>query len=98
MEYVLVWVALGALVGAAIGKSKGRALAGAAWGIFLGPIGWIVMAIVPDVRIKCPFCGGEIVAGAIKCKNCGSDLPVSSGSNGENAVERYKQWKKSQGE
>jgi hypothetical protein len=74
MEYVLIWAVLSALVGAAIGNSKGRAAAGAAWGLFLGPLGWLVMAMVPDVRVKCPDCGGEVVPGARKCKNCGSML------------------------
>ena len=74
MEYILSWVAVGALVGAAIGQSNGRAAAGAAWGVFLGPVGRLVMAIVPDVRAKCPDCGGEVVPGARKCKNCGSML------------------------
>jgi hypothetical protein len=82
MEYLtddmtlLIWCVLGALVGAAIGNSKGRAAAGAAWGIFLGPIGWLIIAIAPDTRLKCPECGGVIVKGARKCKNCGSDLPA----------------------
>jgi hypothetical protein len=83
MEYLmsdaipfLLFCALGALVGAAIGSSKGRAFAGAAWGIFLGPIGWLIIALAPDTRLKCPECGGAIVKGARKCKNCGSDLPL----------------------
>ena len=72
--WFILWMTLGPLVGAAIGHSKGRALAGAAWGVFAGPLGWIIMLIAPDVRIKCPDCGGEVVKDARKCKNCGSFL------------------------
>lgn len=98
--FLLLWV-LFALVGAAIGKTKGRALVGAAWGIFLGPIGWLVIAIAPDVRALCPECGGEIVPGARRCKNCGCVLPLSAdeqaliaqAASQQETVEQYKQWK-----
>lgn len=77
MEYLpLIWV-LCSFIGAAIGQSKGRALAGAAWGLFAGPLGCLIIAIAPDTRLKCPECGGEIVKGARKCKNCGSALATS---------------------
>lgn len=40
-----------ALIGALIGWAKGRALAGMIWGLVLGPIGWIVIALM---RSKLP--------------------------------------------
>ena len=73
MTFLAVW-ALMALVGFAIGKSKSRPTAGFIWGLLLGPIGWLIVAIGPDNSPKCPKCKGVIVKGAIKCKNCGSDL------------------------
>ena len=71
---LIIWLVVGALVGALIGQAKGRPGAGTAFGLLLGPIGWLITALGPNLKPKCPFCGGEIVEGAIKCKNCGSDL------------------------
>ena len=28
----------------------------------------------PDPRRQCPFCGGTLAGGFVKCKNCGSDI------------------------
>jgi hypothetical protein len=72
--WLLFWAIVGAAVGQAIGRSKGRPEAGLWWGLLLGVIGWIVVAIGPDLRPKCPECGGTVVAGARRCKNCGSDI------------------------
>lgn len=72
--WVILWILIGGLVGSAIGKLKGRPEAGAAWGAFLGVIGWLVIAAGPDMKPKCPECQGSIVAGANRCKNCGVEL------------------------
>ena len=73
MEFLFIW-AIMALVGYLIGKSKSRPTAGFIWGLLLGPIGWLIIAIGPDMGPKCPECKGDVVPGARKCKNCGSDL------------------------
>jgi len=65
---------LSAAIGLAIGQSKGRPVAGLIWGFLVGPLGWLLVAIGPNMKPKCPHCGGEIVEGASKCKNCGSDI------------------------
>jgi hypothetical protein len=62
------------VVGYFIGKTKGRPGSGIIWAMVLGPIGWIVVLISPDLGPKCRECGGAIVRGARKCKNCGSSL------------------------
>lgn len=72
--WILLWVLIGGLVGSAIGKAKGRPEAGAAWGVLLGVIGWLVIAAGPDMRPKCPECHGSVVAGAKRCMNCGVEL------------------------
>ena len=78
METLLIvcsGLALSAVVGGMIGQAKGQAGAGVALGLLLGPIGWLVVFLQSDPRPRCPLCGGVIVPGARKCKNCGSDLP-----------------------
>ena len=67
---LLCWLAA-AVVGGMIGAAKGRAFAGAMWGLLLGPLGWLVIAAAPDQRPKCPECGGDVIPGASRCKNCG---------------------------
>src|ERR1700687_1717754 len=49
-----LWAILGALIGAAIGQRKGRAGAGFFFGLILGPIGWLIIAVGPDLRQKVP--------------------------------------------
>jgi hypothetical protein len=70
----IIWMIIGLLIGTLIGQIKGRTGAGAFFGLLLGPLGWIIIALGPNKKPKCPFCGGIIVEGAVKCKNCGSDL------------------------
>jgi hypothetical protein len=78
--YIVAWWIFQTLVGAVIGKSKGRLDSGVFWSFLLGPIGWLIVALMSDLRQKCPECGGVVVAGARKCKNCGSVIgsPASS--------------------
>ena len=71
MELLFGWVFI-VLIGALIGKSKGRVGSGIIWSFLLGPIGWLIVALQQDLRQKCPECGGVVVLGARKCKNCGS--------------------------
>jgi hypothetical protein len=72
---VLIWLCC-AIVGALIGAAKGRAGAGAAWGLLLGPIGCLVIAVAPDARAKCPACKSALNPGASECHRCGSFVSV----------------------
>jgi len=40
--YIISWTLFQTLVGAVIGKSKGRLDAGVFWSFLLGPIGWLI--------------------------------------------------------
>lgn len=71
---VVLWIILGALIGAAIGNIKRRPEAGFVFGMLLGPLGWLIVGLGPDVGPKCPECGGEVVEGKPKCKNCGAEV------------------------
>jgi hypothetical protein len=73
MEFLIGWIVC-VLIGALIGKYRGRVDSGIIWAAILGPIGWLIVALMEDKRPICRFCGGVVVPGAIKCKNCGSDI------------------------
>lgn len=70
---ILGWCIFGAIIGFFIGRTRGRERDGFALG-FLWPIGWLVIFLLPDKRAKCPECGGVVVPGANRCKNCGSEI------------------------
>ena len=76
--WIFGWVLVGGVVGASIGSAKGNAGAGFAWGAVLGPIGWIIAALLLDYPLKCRYCCGGVPEGATVCKNCGRELPSQS--------------------
>lgn len=46
----LLWFVLFGAIGMLIGAKKGRALAGLVFSMLLGPIGWLLIFLGPDVR------------------------------------------------
>ncbi|MDP3720325.1 MAG: zinc ribbon domain-containing protein [Acidobacteriota bacterium] len=73
----LLWVVVFALVGAAIGQKRGRALAGFFLGGLIGPLGWLVLLLGPDYSgqfRKCPYCAESVKTEAVICKHCGKSL------------------------
>jgi hypothetical protein len=73
-------IAIGMLIsggiGAAIGKAKGRPGLGLVLGMFLGLIGWIIIAVVPSVKKAAQGQGGPF------CSTCGGPgrwIPESNG-------------------
>jgi hypothetical protein len=61
------------LVGFFIGMLRGHPIGGFVFGFFLGPIGWILVALA-DSRPKCRYCRSAIPKRAMICCVCGSRL------------------------
>ena len=73
--------AINILIGWLIGKAKQRECEGILCGLFLGPIGWIVMICLPADGVKCPYCGGLAKKGCSVCCHCGRDIRPQPGRN-----------------
>lgn len=76
---VILWI-VPVFVGHAIGKSKGRA--GLLYGLFLGWLGVIIVAILPPVRSsathrECPHCKETMRIDATVCPHCQRDVTAS---------------------
>jgi hypothetical protein len=83
---LFIWMIVCGLVGALIGRCRGRIVDGLGWGIILGPIGWLIVALLSDKRQKCSLCGGVINPGASRCCHCGGE--IASGT-----IQDYERWK-----
>lgn len=67
-----------AAVGAHIGRAKGRWVSGMIWGLALGPIGWLIVALSGASPPKCPACGLANASDAKFCGHCGVNLRVAA--------------------
>lgn len=85
LGYVFSWGLIGLLVGWLAGERRGDRYTGAALGVLLGPIGWLITLCGDDKREKCPECGGVLAPGARRCMHCGSVVRLSS----EEVKEKY---------
>ena len=65
------------VVGALIGRAKGRMTAGIIWAAVLGPIGWIIVALFRSKLQACPECAKTNQPDAIVCRQCGANLKRS---------------------
>lgn len=80
-EWAILLTLVCAVVGALIGWSKGRWIAGFVWGAALGPIGWVVIALSKSNRRECPECGRRNAPDAKVCHYCGIDFRKYAGQS-----------------
>lgn len=72
---VLVGFLVSGLIGWAVGSAKGNGGSGFWWGLFLGPIGWIITALMTDERKRCPRCKAVLdQTFGRTCRKCGAML------------------------
>jgi len=79
---LLVWLVF-AVVGGAIGAIKGRVGEGVLLGLFLGPLGILIVPALKSQKEldrkntrKCPFCAERVANDAKLCKHCGQSFLV----------------------
>ncbi len=68
---LILGAAICGAIGYTIGQSRGRGPDGLGLGLFLGPIGCIIAALLPEKGLHCPECLGVVPRGARRCKHCG---------------------------
>lgn len=67
------------ILGAILGKVyRARELAGFLLGLFLGPLGILLLFAASDLRPKCPDCKSVVNRGARKCAKCGADITAAA--------------------
>lgn len=74
---IVAWLlgfVLSGIIGKYCGAPKGNQRVGFWLGFFLGPLGWILAALIGPSGPKCPACGAGTVPGARKCCHCGEVL------------------------
>ena len=73
MFFLIFWILFG-VARAMIGARKGEPIVGFILGIFLGPIGLLIVALSKGNRQDCPFCRELIRPGATICPHCRNEI------------------------
>ena len=74
MEIFFVGIMSGvcAVIGGIIGDRKDAGLAGVMWGMFLGPLGVLIAALV--LKLRCPHCNGRLNGKPSRCQHCAQEI------------------------
>jgi hypothetical protein len=73
--FFIFWLGINALIGFLIGNSKNAVGQCVFLSILLGPIGWLICALLPGDFRKCPFCAENMKPEAKVCPHCQRDIP-----------------------
>lgn len=71
---VLAWVVVFGGVGCILGMNRGQVVNGGIAGLFLGPIGWVLILTVAKSLPRCPECRSMVPHKARRCRHCGEPL------------------------
>jgi hypothetical protein len=83
LAFLMLFALIGGLVGTFVAQAKGRSVGeGFLWGALLGPIGWIIVGLLPadtenvstSPRRPCPHCAEMIQPAANICRYCQRDV------------------------
>ena len=47
---IIFWLIASPAVGALVGRRRGRVGSGVVWGLMLGPLGWLIVALLDGLR------------------------------------------------
>lgn len=82
LDALFIWIPINLIIGAIIGKTKGRVGDGMIFAVLLGPIGWLIVLVGKDHRRKCPFCAEAVQQEAVVCPHCQKNI----------SGDEYKKW------
>ena len=88
---LLIWICC-IVLATSIGARKRQPVGAFFWGLFLGPVGLIVVAAWPDRRWQCPHCLSRIAPGSTRCRYCAGE--IGNPPTAEHFSGSYAEWRR----